>query len=276
MNTKEKSSFDERNFFDRLKHFEKDYDKYRYSHWTYNSIVNLVVIIFLIIFEIVGNYTYLSAILTDAPYLMVFSISALACCSQIGPSFAAVAIQEYLFKKQKTGEKDLSKLIVFWCGLAAFTFVFIFVTVFQFSIADAPFTIDNELVADVPVQAPKLYAMLISAGRLATSVFAFGMTMNSYDPKQLKENADWIRKVESEAIRTEAEAGKIELSCKEYERMNTNEEKLHPAYNEFLAKETIAEKAKARQILAEKPGTCADGIEEITNSSIDLTENKEK
>ena len=36
---KNKNSFDERNFFSRLKNFGKNYDKARYNHWTYNSII---------------------------------------------------------------------------------------------------------------------------------------------------------------------------------------------------------------------------------------------
>lgn len=60
------------------------------------------------------------------------------------------------------------------------SFVFVFVTIFQFNIANIPFTMDGELLEDVPAQAPKLYAMLISAGRLGTSVLAFGMVADVY------------------------------------------------------------------------------------------------
>lgn len=269
---KNKSSFDERGFFTRLKEFGKKYDRARYNHWTYNSVINLVVVTFLIGFEIVGNYTYISSILTDAPILMILSISALACCSQIGPSFAAVGLQEYLFEKRFKEEKDTSKLIIFWCGLAAFAFVFVFVTIFQFSIANIPFTIDGELLEDVPVQAPKLYAMLISAGRLGTSVLAFGMTMHSYDPARLQKNANWENQVDKEAMQVEAETGKIELESKEKEDLTAAEEKIHKEYIGFLEKVDISKKAIARQMLAHKSGISADGIEDIASDSIKLTQ----
>lgn len=272
---KNKSTFDERGFFTRLKEFGKNYDRARYNHWTYNSIVNLVVVMFLIGFEIVGNYTYISSILTDAPILMILSISALACCSQIGPSFAAVGLQECLFEKRFKKEKDTSKLIIFWCGLAAFAFVFIFVTVFQFSIANIPFTIDGELLEDVPAQAPKLYAMLISAGRLGTSVLAFGMTMHSYDPARLQKNATWENQVDKEALQVEAEAGKLELESKEKADLIAAEEKIHKEYIGFLKKVDISQKAIARQMLARKSGISADGIEDIARDSMELTKENE-
>lgn len=265
---KNKNSFDERGFFTRLKEVEKNYDKSRYNHWTYNSIINLVVIVFLIAFEIVGNYTYISSILTDAPILMVLSISALACCSQIGPSFAAVALQEYLYEK-KQGKKDVAKITIFWCGLVAFAFVFVFVTIFQFNIANIPFTMDGELLEDVPVQAPKLYAMLISAGRLGTSVLAFGMTMHSYDPARLEKNANWKNQVAKEALRIEAQAGKLELDSKEKAELIATEEKIHKDYTDFLEKVDISLKATARQMLARK--STADGIEDIARDSMELT-----
>lgn len=272
---KKKSSFDERGFFTRLKEFGKKYDRARYNHWTYNSVINLVVVTFLIGFEIVGNYTYISSILTDAPILMILSISALACCSQIGPSFAAVGLQEYLFGKKFQKEKDTSKLIIFWCGLAAFAFVFIFVTVFQFNIANIPFTIDGELLEDVPAQAPKLYAMLISAGRLGTSVLAFGMTMHSYDPARLQKNATWENQVDKEALQVEAEAGKLELESKEKADLTAAEEKIHKEYIGFLEKVDISQKAIARQMLARKSGISADGIEDIARDSMELTKENE-
>lgn len=265
------SSFDERGFFTRLKEFEKNYDKSRYNHWTYNSIINLVVVVFLIGFEIVGNYTYISSILTDAPILMILSISALACCSQIGPSFAAVALQEYLHEKKVKKEKNASMLIIFWCGLAAFAFVFVFVTIFQFNIANIPFTMDGELLEDVPAQAPKLYAMLISAGRLGTSVLAFGMTMHSYDPARLQKNATWENQVDKEALQVEAEAGKLELESKEKVDLIATEEKIHKEYTRFLEKVDISQKAIARQMLARKSGITADGIEDIASDSMKLT-----
>lgn len=268
---KNKSSFDERGFFIRLKEFGKNYDKARYNHWTYNSVINLVVVTFLIGFEIVGNYTYISSILTDAPILMILSISALACCSQIGPSFAAVGLQEYLFKKRFKKEKDTSKLIIFWCGLAAFAFVFVFVTIFQFSIANIPFTMDGELLEDVPAQAPKLYAMLISAGRLGTSILAFGMTMHSYNPARLQKNATWENQVDKKALQVESEAGKLELESKEKADLLSAEQKIYEEYIEFLKKVDISKKAIARQMLARKSGISADGIEDIVRDSMELT-----
>ena len=131
---------------------------------------------------------------------------------------------------------------------------------------------DGELLEDVPAQAPKLYAMLISAGRLGTSVLAFGMTMHSYDPARLQKNATWENQVDKEALEVEAEAGKLELESKEKADLTAAEEKIHKEYIGFLEKVDVSQKTIARQMLARKSGITADGIEDIASDSIKLTQ----
>lgn len=130
---------------------------------------------------------------------------------------------------------------------------------------------DGELLEDVPAQAPKLYAMLISAGRLGTSILAFGMTMHSYNPARLQKNATWENQVDKKALQVESEAGKLELESKEKADLLSAEQKIYEEYIEFLEKVDISKKAIARQMLARKSGISADGIEDIVRDSMELT-----